>query len=163
MSLADFSCAIDEIADSTTCILALFQKSPRLLKRFTQICSGSVSSPKKSLKNFFFQLLGYAEICSNKLESDKNHMGESRVHELKDAFNKLFRLNADGTGDMTWWKAGPFEVICASKISADLKTEQKVSTTDKLLRSEESLRAFKKFLKFSRSTENETTLSFVSL
>lgn len=63
-------------------------------------------------------------------------MAEVRVRELKEANDKLFCLNAEGTIDMRWWRAAPFALEWASKISAKLRAEQNFIGTDKLFGSE---------------------------
>lgn len=60
-----------------------------------------------------------------------------------------------------WRRTALSEVMCASKISAKQKKEQKVMDSDKRFRSKECWRAFKIFLKFFRLLKDETVLSFL--
>lgn len=132
--------------------------SKSLPKLFKNKCSEVLSSKKKCAKDYFFEALGYNCIVTKKPSQENDDMDNSRVHQVKEAYGKLYGLNKNGSRDTSKWRLSNYNSICAHHMKSTISGLAPVPT-DRLFKNEIDKNAFKKFVKFGCVPSAEISIS----
>lgn len=79
------------------------------------------------------------------------------LKQMKEAYNKLFRLTSNGERDVSWWWLGRFKELCSEDLRNNEQLSNAYRTVDRLFTSEEACLTYKKFEKFESSPIDETS------
>lgn len=84
------------------------------------------------------------------------------TQEIKEAYNKLFKLTCSETRDTSYWRKASFNEVCSENLKSSTNNSTQCLAVDNLFTFNEALPAFSEFWCTPLTDKSETSLSFVA-